>query len=349
MPRRYAAIITGPDTHLDHLGVLSYLLQIPLIVTEESVYLSARKFYPHIDVTLKTLHEMDLEFLAENYDVIFQSGKFWALELDMLLQLFYKKKMRFVYCPHGNSDKGYSLKTHVKQDVSLVYGSHMRDLLKNTGAQEQIKTLIETGNYRYPFYQKHRTFYDEILLSYLPNTFSRKKKTILYAPTWNSEETPSSFFSHCTQVIDELQNQFQIIVKLHPFLEEDHPAKTYAILNHYEKAPNVLFLSNFPAIYPLLSYCDIYLGDFSSIGYDFLAFDKPLYFFQGLVNQDSKASYLHQCGLEIPLKENLSQFIEQTLTDNMEQKREARKWVYEYAFGRERSLKEISRTILDSI
>ena len=33
-----AAISTGPDTHLDHLGVLAALLHIPLIVPDEKNY-----------------------------------------------------------------------------------------------------------------------------------------------------------------------------------------------------------------------------------------------------------------------------------------------------------------------
>ena len=105
---RKVAILTGPDTYLDHLGVLSQILQIPLIVTEEETYLAAKEFYPGIDIHYRDIADLSLHFLAENFEVIFQSGKFWNVELKGVIQLLYRKTLRFVFCPHGNSDKGFS-------------------------------------------------------------------------------------------------------------------------------------------------------------------------------------------------------------------------------------------------
>ena len=49
---RKVAILTGPDTYLDHVGVLSQILQIPLIVTEEGYYAERWLFLITSDVFL---------------------------------------------------------------------------------------------------------------------------------------------------------------------------------------------------------------------------------------------------------------------------------------------------------
>ena len=123
-----------------------------------------------------------------------------------------------------------------------------------------------------------------------------------------------------------------MIIKLHPFLAEFHPAHTYHILESYKDTPGITFLSNFPSIYPLLAACDIYIGDYSSIGYDFLAFDKPLYF---LTENTPQESTIHPCGLVVPSIEKISSFIKSTLEENQKEKEAIRKSVYKYAFGEE--------------
>ena len=172
---RCTAIITGPETHLDHLGVLSSLLQIPLIVTDQKTYTLAKQYYPDLDVSLKGLDELSIGYLAENFDAIFETGKFWAAELKPFFELLFRKKMRFVFCPHGNSDKGHSLQNHVEQDISLVYGDHLSDLLKRTNAAEKIKHFVRTGNYRYPYYLKHRAFFDALAEEKVFCRFKNKK------------------------------------------------------------------------------------------------------------------------------------------------------------------------------
>ena len=102
--------------------MLSSILNIPLIVTEEKTFRLAQQFYPDLNVTLYDLNDLTMEFLAKNYDLIFQTGKFWAAELGPFMELLFQKKMRFVFCPHGNSDKGHSLQNHVEQDIFLVMG-----------------------------------------------------------------------------------------------------------------------------------------------------------------------------------------------------------------------------------
>ncbi len=337
---RNVAIITGPETYLDHLGVLSAILDIPLIVTEEKLFHFAKRFYPDLNVSLLSLSELSIEYLATNYDVIFQTGKFWTAELRPFIELLFRKKMRFVFCPHGNSDKGHSLQDHVEQDVSLVYGTHLRNLLKQTDAMQKIKHIVRTGNYRLPYYLRHRSFYDSLAEEMVFKRFQSQKPIILYAPTWGDKENPTSFFSATDLLIEQLSHSFNLLIKLHPFLMENHPAHVYQMISRYEDHPSAIILNDFPPIYPLLARSDIYLGDYSSIGYDFLAFDKPLYF----LNPNKKSiSLLHSCGLEIT--ENLLQFLTDTSASNAKNYSRQRKKTYLHAFGRKKDPDRIKTDI----
>lgn len=321
-----AAILTGPHTHLDHLGVLSSMLKIPLVVTEEEHAHFAKEFYPDLQPELKGMKELTAEYLAQNYDMIFQSGKFFAAELKPLIELLFQKQMRFVFCPHGNSDKGHSLKEHVEQDISLVYGDHLRDLQHQNGAAKKVRHFVKTGNYRYTYYLQRQTFFDALAEEKVFSRFPQKKPVILYAPTWSDKENPTSFFTAIDRIIEELSGSYNLLIKLHPFLIDDQPAHVYSVMGRYENDPSVLFLTNFPPIYPLLERCALYLGDYSSIGYDFLVYDRPLYFLN-----PNKAFSLQSCGLELP-EVGIKAFIDSTLERDFS---EQRKKIYYYAFGEE--------------
>lgn len=353
---RSVAILTGPSTHLDHLGVLSAIIKIPLIVTEEKTFQLAKRYYPQIDVSLMDMADLSMDFLCSNFDAIFESGKFWALELKPFMNLLYRKKMRFVFCPHGNSDKGHSLKEHPAQDVSLVYGNHLHDHLQKTGALDKIQSVVATGNYRYPFYKQHKAFYDRIAKEEIFSRFKQERKTLLYAPTWQDRENPTSFFQATEELILQLSSTYNLLIKLHPFLVEDHLAKVLSVQHRYEGHPAVHFVDDFPPIYPLLSRCDVYLGDYSSIGYDFLAFDRPLYFFnaiEGAATEASPSRYtgLATCGMEIPhsQKNGLDRFFQETIARSQSDFSPMRKELYSYTFGEEKSPEALQNEIFETI
>lgn len=342
------AILTGPATHLDHLGVLSYYLGIPLIVTEQSTYDLAKRYYPQADISVAEMSELSMDYLCRHFDVIFESGKFWATELGPFMELLHRKKMRFVFCPHGNSDKGHSLKEHTEQDICLVYGDHLFDHLKKTGALFKIRSVVATGNYRYPFYRQFMEFYDQLAEKEVFSHFAQNRQTILYAPTWQDRENPSSFFHAAEGIIQQLSGTYNLLIKLHPFLIEDYPGKVLHLMHRYENHPSVYFIDEFPPIYPLLKRCDIYLGDYSSIGYDFLAFDRPLYFFKP---QAAGYSLLHPCGIEIPesKKDQLNAFFAETLAQAQPNLSGNRKELYAYAFGEEKAPSSLRDEIFEEI
>lgn len=329
---RWIAIHTGLSHYLDHLGILCIELGLPILVTEEASYEAARKFYPQLQCHLTTLQDLSLEYLATHFDVIFESGHLWALELQPLFELLFNKKMRIVYCPHGNSDKGHSQKNGIPKDISLVYGPHMMDHLKKT--ESPIHHTILSGNYRYAYYRKNQEFYDSLLKQALQGKLVPNKKTIFFAPSWPDGENPSSF-SECSRVLDEVGEFYNVIVRWHPFLDELFPAETEWLRGQYEKRNDIVFLNDFPCIYPILNAADGYLGDFSSIGYDFLAFNKPLFFL------DTHFGVLYQCGQKLDLKQHLGRSIHQHEDSFHEQRKET----YQYVFGEEREGKNILKDL----
>ncbi len=342
---RAIGISTGPSTHLDHLGILCALLDIPLVVTDEKVYETARRFYPELDLHLHDWNDLSLDALANHADVLFGCGKFWAASLLPVFEDLYGKKMRLVFCPHGNSDKGRSLRLeemHPYQDISLFYGDHMLELLTSTGASASIRHLVRTGNYRYRYYLDRRPFYDaladELVFQHLP----KEKKILLYAPTWPNKENPSPVFDLTAHLIEQLSPSYSLLIKWHPLLEEFYPGQTHHLLGRYEGRPGVDFIHEFPAIYPLLQRCDGYIGDFSSIGYDYLLFDRPLYFLPLSVQEPGP---LFSCGLTLP-QEKISSFLDETWEDNQTRLRPARNSLYLRAFGQEKSPSTLKKEIL---
>jgi len=275
MKTSICAISTGPTTHLDHLAPLCEALQIPLIVTEPDHEKLAQIFYPMIEIQYRPLRDLHLDFLAK-WEGILTCGKFWAMELRPLLRLIKGVDVRLIFAPHGHSDKEEFLDEPIHQDIDLVYGPRMKKARKNPKA-------IEMGNIRRAFYQKYKGHFDTLASPF----FQTKKQNVLYAPTWESRATPTSFFEQIEKIVSLLAGKYHLLIKLHPLLEENNPALYHANIGQYES--KATFIENFPAIYPLLEKTDIYLGDHSSIGYDFLCYDRPMFFL-------SEKGALMECG-----------------------------------------------------
>ncbi len=241
--------------------------------------------------------------------------------------------MRFIYCPHGNSNKGKDVKGGPLKDISLVYGRHMQELLLS---QEENSQQIVIGNFRLQFYKDHQHFYDkkvEEKLSLAP--FDPAKKTLLYAPTWRSQEDAEPFFYQAKNLLESLSSSFNVIVKLHPFLEEWQPGLTHHFISTYTGKEGIYFLDHFPPIYPLLSKCDGYIGDFSSIGYDFLAFDRPIF-----LTLDEKGP-LQSCSLQIPRLSESGLFLEDNWDFNQKELSKNREQTYYYTFEKAQPQKKI--------
>jgi CDP-glycerol glycerophosphotransferase (TagB/SpsB family) len=154
-------------------------------------------------------------------------------------------------------------------------------------------------------------------------------KTILYAPTWQDSENSTSFFQVAETLIQQLPSDVLFLIKLHPNLEKDIRILQFVLQN--ESHPNIRFLSGFTPVYPILERADLYLGDMSSVGYDFLSFNRPMFFFNPTSRDPSDPGlYLHQCGQTL-LPDQIFNFLAQ----DQSYLTQVRQETYAYTFGKQ--------------
>jgi CDP-glycerol glycerophosphotransferase (TagB/SpsB family) len=213
----------------------------------------------------------------------------------------------------------------------------MIDFLKEKESFDSLKTCVQTGNFRRMFFEKEKTFYRALATKEIFSYFENKGTTVLYAPTWQDYENSSSFFDAAPILIDNLPSHFNLIVKLHPNAVIQDTHRIEQLIWKYEDRTNVLFLIDFPPIYPLLECVDIYIGDMSSIGYDFLSFNRPM-FFLNQNRRDPKEDpglYLYRCGVEIRPEQyaDIYKIIDIHLPTDHLVFSEIRKEVYDYTFA----------------
>lgn len=328
--------------HLDHIAPIAYIMKIPMLIEEEFLLETMEKYYPQIETIFVDHHAKLLETIATQFDYTFVTGANYRPNLSPLLELIYQKNILFWYCNHGNSDK--VLSHFRKQNFAFIYGSQMERRLKEEGCFDQLEGVVRTGNFRLKYYEKHQDFYDSLVDEEIFSQFDQQRPTILYAPTWVDHEKNTSIFDVGTSVIDQLPNHYNLIFKIHPWMIHNNPGYVAHLEERYKERNNVQVLTHYPLVFPLLKRTDIYLGDFSSIGYDFLAFNRPMFFFDSTerIKDRSHSTYLHQCGTLIPEKaySTLYNYLEKCLEKD-EQFHSIRKEVYFDAFGKEKGFETI--------
>ncbi len=344
--KKMAGLIYGPlEHHLDHLAVFCSLMKIPLILTEEELARDARLYYPDLQVIF--IDATDAPFkITQLFETLFCSiPRVNFDEIFFLAELVFKKKIRTVWLPHGNSDKGHIEKWMEgleNEEIVLVYGPKMIDFLKKKKVFNKIPYCISIGNYRLFYYQKYKKFYESIINKIV----SSSKKIILYAPTWKDCENSTSFFEILPHLIEQQHPDYFLLIKPHPNLLQDIRAEQ--LLLQYELHPNLLILRKFHPIYPLLKKTTIYLGDMSSIGYDFLFFNRPMFFLNPLRRELSDPGlFLHRCGYSITPERygELFKLIEEK-GEQLNLKK-IRKETALYTFGSERNWDKVRKKIVN--
>lgn len=331
-PRAAGFIYSASEHHLDHIAPLCTLMDIPLLVTEKSILEQAERFYP----TLIAYHIDELHlghYIAKHFDVLFS-----CLPAVMLAQIFttiehlYNKKIISVWCPHGSSDKGLdnAFQTGLEnEELALVYGQKMRDFFLNQNVFPNLKQALSVGNYRFRNYSNVKPLYIDFFNTHIQSQFHEQKELILYAPTWSDGIESSAFFDACPDLIENLPKKYNLAIKAHPNLTVQHMLEFERLMAEYQNHPSVCFIHNFPLIYPLLDKSAIYIGDRSSIGYDFLTFNRPMLFVGTKINCP-----LTNCGLrlEIDETEDLFDILEDHLLEDQKPFQQTRKQLYDYTF-----------------
>jgi hypothetical protein len=288
----YAGYLQGNlEHHLDHLAPFCSLMGWPLVLTDESIYQLARLYYPDLTLILWSPLEAPFETTKQFDTIVTTLPRSSFDEFFFIAEAALRKRLKTLWLPHGNSDKGHLLpwmEALEGEETALVYGPKMIDFLDQK--KVKISNIIPVGNFRYLYFQKHRKFYEELL-----DSMGLKKSFILYAPTWKDAENSSSYEAFIDSVIQQLSD-FPLVVKPHPNESEDIRVIKKKLIG------KCVFLDHFPPIYPLLQRTSHLLGDFSSIGYDFLMFCRPMFFFNpSNRSPDDPGRLLHSYGTELTL------------------------------------------------
>lgn len=270
--------------YLDHLAPLCALLNLPLILCEPDLQEAARKFYP--DLTIIEESPIGLGARAKKrFSHLITCGTTSFLEAAIGPTI-----PTNIWLPHGHSDKGQIspyFEALAKDQIALIYGQKMEDVFVSKGL---ILKMIRVGHFRSLYYQRWRTFYDGLDLGI---HFAKSQPTLLYAPTWEDSENNCSFWKAMPQLAKFLPKHLNLLVKPHPNTVAHHRPLLEKLVGE-EESGNLQFLLEFSPILPLLNLSDAYLGDRSSIGYDFLFFDRPLFFLDP--HDSPKGRNLMSCG-----------------------------------------------------
>ncbi len=327
-----AALIYGNNLHyLDHLAPLSSLLNIDLITNEENIFELTKKYYPNTTPLYKDYLEFNF-FLVKEYDYIFScfTRPFFDADFSFHQDLF-KKNVHTIWCPHGNSDKGHSIffmEALQTEKTILIYGKKMMDYIKEKKTFKTNTNYFSVGNYRHKYFLQNKEFYNNIVNNEIKSKLPDYNKTIFYAPTWDDSENSSSFWSSYQILIDNLPDNFNLIIKIHPNMSQQNDILLEQIIYSYENKKNILFLKVFPPIYPLIDFSDVYLGDASSIGYDFITFNKPMFF----LKTKNKTTFLNQCGYLLSVNKNIYNEISLLIKKNSQAFSNVRKKISSYTF-----------------
>ena len=327
-----AGLIYDESLHyLDHLAPFCSLAGIPLILCEPQLANQARFYYPDLNILQIPL-----------WDLVPSLPKtIITCEPQSLIRAaLHVPHQQTMWLPHGNSDKGWKspfFEALQAEEFALVYGDQMIDTLRKKNPHVQ---PIRIGNFRWTYYQKHKSFYQTLC-----HTLTPFKKSIhfLYAPTWEDVENNCSFWDAFPTLAAHLPPSHNLLVKLHPNTQKQHEAKLEQMIGLYAHRENIAFLPDFPPIYPLLEYCQAYIGDMSSIGYDFLAFLRPMFFLnpQKRDYNTDRSLYLHRCGQEMT-PEQIASFCSSPLLNPSAPMQEE---TYAYAFGTPCDIQKIFSTI----
>lgn len=352
--KRGACALMGPYTvFMDHTAPICSLLNIPLITDSPQVKFTYERFYPGLKVQIK---KWTLKFLLENYSTVFYAFR-PTPSFDQLQKAAieahpddpsYQLDTKFIYHLHGCSDKGYhsnwiAPKSHfLDVDQILFYGQRMHDIFKDNKVLDRLRSYAFVGNYRYHYYLEHKKFYQNLIDKELFDHFEKDQPTLLYAPSWTDPEGSCSLFEAYQSILDKLPSHYNLVLKLHPYLSiktpEYDPKPLYELLKPYVEQSNIQVLPMFPLVYPILDRVVAYIGDYSSVGYDALSFNLPLFF---LNHNDrslqDKGAYLLRCGREIKANEfkDLYSILEEELLMHSKKYGEVQKETYRYAFGKD--------------
>ncbi len=333
--------------HIDHLAPLCAAFSAEFLSSEKEEIALIKQSYPDIFCRYVAPHELGPFYLTRNVDIAIHSFP-WPKKLLHAHPFAKKSALRLLFTPHGYSDKPSACSTwqdYQHNALTLIYGPKMQKELQEEGID---KNLFFMSNLRYLFYQKHQAFFD-IKAAKFFSKIDKKKPLLLFAPSWSVGSFPSSLHSLESFLFRYAAKEFSILIKLHPWQKKKDISQVYRLIEKSKDHPSVTVIDGCTPTYPLLQKATCFLGDASSLGYDFLLLDKPLFFY--FPPEISLEKWpLHRCGQRLFLH-NPKEAVRLLLDYEKEtiEKRAIRKKTAEEVFGTKTSFDEIKKTLQHQI
>ncbi|MEZ9365510.1 CDP-glycerol glycerophosphotransferase family protein [Vibrio sp. 10N.222.54.B12] len=196
--------------------------------------------------------------------------------------------IKHVFIGHGDSDKLSSAHNLFKMyDHSFVAGDAHIDRFKRNN-------ITLPDNY---FFKVGRPNVAIQMADMQVGDGSPKKKTVLYAPTWEGAHSDSSYSSVVVMMESLLEQlvaiDLDVIVRLHPFtgtVNKAFSAKVEELKQKYQENSSVVFDSA-SDIYMQMSRSDLLISDVSSVISDYLYFNKPIYITNPYKEEDFEEAF----------------------------------------------------------
>ena len=330
---------------VEHLAPWCELLRIPLLVADNGPLHAVAHAYPGLAV--ERAHGIVLpDAMSAFAGAIMERAPRAVFYSDLfgrqpLRRLFGGRRdaPRIVYVPHGFSEKRQDWARETAfQDVAVLYGQHAFDQLVAMGVAGYLHHFVLSGNVRAGYHRRHAPWF-RAQLAALGLDGPRPARTLLYAPTWQDAIGSSSFFRAFASFVGALPAGWRLIVKLHPHLERY--ASTIDALSTLCRGRDVHLVRANPLCYPFLELADAYVGDMSSLAYDYLAYGRPMFFTNPTAGQatDAAHSRLFACGTVIgpDRYEDVYRIVDEAWPTDAERYGEARAALDAYTHAPERA------------
>jgi hypothetical protein len=331
--------------HVEHLAPWCALLDMPLLLADVPSLDAIAGDYPGV-----RFERMPGVVIPERVDGLAQTIAIRAPRVVFYSELFARRLLRpmfgnrpdpirVVYVPHGYSEKRQDwARTTAFQDVAVLYGEAAYDQLVAFGVAGDLNRYVLSGNLRREWHARHASFF-RARLAALGLDGPPPARTLLYAPTWQDAIGSSSFFAAFQAFVDGLPAGWRLLVKLHPHLERASAAVD--ALAARARGRDVRLLRGQALCYPFLDIADAYVGDMSSLAYDYLAYGRPMFFTNPTAGTagDAAGSRLYGCGTVVAQDryDDLYRIVDDAWNDDAERYGMARVALdaYVHAAGRE--------------
>ncbi len=229
-----------------------------------------------------------------------------------------RRGTRLVQIFHGMSDKPFTYERNFSDyDLCLCVGQRQLDRLLRYPHNRGIKWSL-VG------YPKFDT------VPHIATPVGRGRRTIIYCPTWRKGGISSlERFLDSPATIARLTERYDLIVKPHPNLfNAERPFFDQSIVGRLQANPGIT-LVRAGNVMPWLARAELFIGDVSAAGYEWLYFDRPMIFLNpqpGVLERSGDVeavTYLWRCGDVCDEMAALPAAVERNLeTDHYERRRE---------------------------